>query len=285
MFLNCFLLVLAPQAHIRLAPCEQPNVFLSSRASLGETVRVQLSLFGSLALTGKGHGTDMAIIMGLMGESPDTIDPITIPQRLAQVYQHKQLKLLGQQSIDFIAETDLLFFYQESLPHHANGMRFACFDNQGTPLAEQVFYSVGGGFVVSEQEYLDNQLHPDPKTPLPYPYKTAAQLLGHCQNNQTNIAQIVRENEHHWRNDTDINQGLLAIWKVMEDSIQRGCEHSGILPGGLQVKRRAPELFRKLAQLLSDPSDRQDEMTWINLFALAVNERKCSRWTNCHCSD
>ncbi len=241
--------------------------------SAQDNLQVTAELYGSLALTGKGHGTDMAVIMGLSGAQPETIEPDSIPGKLASIAKQKHLYLSGHATPDWIVQfdptNDLMFHYDKTLPKHANGMRFTLY--QGTQqLLQKTYYSVGGGFVVDDETFDPNDSTRD-LSHFPYPYTTAAELLTHCQQHHLRIANVVRANERIWRTDAEIDNGILHIWHTMADSIDRGCQHTGILPGGLKVKRRAADLYQKLSSTCV-----RDEMNWINLYALAVNEENAA---------
>lgn len=248
---------------------------LKERAFLDKTKRVKTELYGSLALTGKGHGTDKAILNGLEGKTPETVDPQTMVPRMHEIIQSKQLNLAGQHLIEFIEERDFILYQKEELPKHTNGMRFTAYDGKGTPLMSQVYYSIGGGFINTEEEF--GQSTPDANPP-PYPFDTAKELLHHCKTNELTIAELVMANELAWRDEYSIKEGILSLAKVMNDCIENGCHHPGILPGGLNVKRRAPELFQKLIEKKGIPSvyENADIMNHLNLYAMAVNEENAA---------
>jgi L-serine dehydratase len=236
---------------------------------------VKVELYGSLALTGKGHATDIAVMVGLMGEAPDTVDPDRIPFIIADIRYAGALDLAGKHRVHFNESFHLLFHYKETLPHHPNGMRFSLIGQNGKALKTNVYYSVGGGFVVDEASFIqDTTLGDSPQT-VPYPFKTAAELLTYCQETDRTIAQVMFENEKVWRSETEIRTGLLNIWQVMKTCIERGCKEDGVLPGGLRVKRRAAQLKKKLLEKEASGSPR-DEMNWVNLYALAVNEENAA---------
>ncbi len=250
--------------------------WLDGRGNLEQCVRVRCELFGSLAHTGRGHGTDRAVILGLEGESPDTVDVDGIEARLQAVRAGKSINLLGRHRIAFDETNDLAFNKRQKLPHHPNGMRFTAFDRDGAVLATRDYYSVGGGFVVNVDEAAEDRIVPD-ETPLPYPFASADALLGLCETEQRSIAELMRENERVWRTPAEIEDGLRRIWQVMQDCVVRGVHSRGVLPGGLKVVRRAPALA---ADMESRPEGaRQDPLAildWVNLWALAVNEENAA---------
>lgn len=250
-------------------------IVLKERGLLDKTQRVKTDLYGSLALTGKGHGTDKAILNGLEGKTPETVDPQSMVPRMHEIIQSKQLMLAGQYPIEFIENRDLLLHQKEELPKHTNGMRFTAFDQHDNPLFSQVYYSIGGGFITTEEMF--GKTSPDTTQP-PYPFDTAKELLNLCQQHQLTIAELVMTNELAWRDEKAIHQGILALAKVMSDCIDNGCHHPGILPGGLNVKRRAPELFQKLIEKKGIPSiyENSDIMNHLNLYAMAVNEENAA---------
>ena len=271
---DLFSIGIGPSSSHTVGPMRAAKTFVDS-LPLQEVTKVQVHLYGSLALTGKGHGTDMAVMMGLQGEQPETIDPDSVPLKLQAIRDGQGIALNHTHTIAFDVEQDLVFHYEEVLPQHANGMRFFAFDKAGETLASQTSFSVGGGFVVAEDEM--DRAHPtdDLAHVIPYPYDTGAALLEHCQQTGKTIPEIVRDNERTWRSDTEIDQGMWAIWQAMDASIERGCQHAGILPGGLKVKRRAAEAFKKMQQK-AQQGDAPDIMSWLSIYALAVNEENAA---------
>jgi L-serine dehydratase len=247
---------------------------------LSATTRVKVDLYGSLGATGKGHGSDKAVLLGLAGHAPDTIDVETIPQLLDAIRGAQRLPLADGPTIAFDEGADLIFHRRETLPFHANGMRFTAFGAGGTQLANRIYYSVGGGFVVSDEVAADGSkqkvIAPD-TTVLPHPFHSGAELLQLTRRLGCSIAEVMRRNERHWRSDAQIDTGLLHIWRVMQDCVSRGCRVEGVLPGGFKVKRRAARLYRDLTAnpeaALKDPLQVMD---WVNLYALAVNEENAA---------
>ena len=246
---------------------------------LAQTATVRCWLHGSLGATGKGHASDVAVLLGLSGHEPDTVDVDHIPDLLAEMRNNKRVCLAGSHSIAFNEKDDLLFM-RAPLPFHANGMRFVALDATGREIANRVYYSVGGGFIVSDEVATDGSrqkfIAPDVAV-LPLPFTSGDALLVLAQEHSLSIAQIMRRNEQHWRTDPEIDAGLLRIWRVMQDCVRRGCRTDGVLPGGFKVKRRAAPLFRALSEnpeaALRDPLQVLD---WVNLYALAVNEENAA---------
>lgn len=246
---------------------------LEDRELLERTAQVVAQLYGSLALTGKGHGTDRAVLLGLEGETPDEVEPDAIESRIAHIRAHGRIRLLGRHEIGFDEPMNLLLHKDQVLPKHSNGMRFTALDASGRTLLQEEFYSIGGGFVIrGSEEQGDTAAAAEVK--LPYPFGSAAELLAQCRRQRLRIDELMLENEKAWRTGSEIRAGLLRIWQAMEDCVARGIRQEGELPGGLHVRRRAPQLYhhlsrpRKLTPL--------DAMDWVNLWALAVNEENAA---------
>src|SRR5688572_7226740 len=205
---------------------------LRERGVLPRVVRIMVTLYGSLGATGKGHGSDKAILLGLLGEEPDTVDVDAIASLVQRVRESGRLRVLGTREIAFGERTDLVFNHRDTLPLHSNGMRFVATDANGGELAGGTYYSVGGGFVVADDpQSAGKRIVPD-LTPLPLPFRTADELLGVCGREGLSIAGVMRRNERVWRSDPEIDAGLLNIWRVMQACVKRGCETPGVLPGG-----------------------------------------------------
>jgi L-serine dehydratase len=249
---------------------------LSQKAPLESANRVEVDLYGSLALTGKGHATDRAILLGLSGQRPDTSDPDEADVIVARIRETGRLMLGGIHDIAFEEARDLKFLQRERLPHHSNGMRFAAFDAGGSLLESGVYYSTGGGAVVDEAAIARNA-PPEGAWDVPYNYHCAAELLAIAEREGMTIADVARANERALYPDEEIDGRLGAIAEAMSRCIDRGIGQEGILPGGLKVKRRAPGLHRLLLEraerTLSDPLTVLD---WVNLWALAVNEENAA---------
>jgi L-serine dehydratase len=243
--------------------------------SLAQAARVKVELYGSLGATGKGHGTDKALMLGLMGESPESVDVASVPEWIDQISASRKIRLLPDCQLAFEPDRDLVFHRNQQLDFHANGMLFEALNESGESLLSQRFYSVGGGFVVQEDEQGQPILVED-QTPLKYPFNSGEELLAQCEEHGLSISQLMLENEKAWRSEGEVRDGLLEIWRVMQTCVERGCETEGVLPGGLKVKRRAPRLFRQLSSEAELNNVPLGTMDWVNLFALAVNEENAS---------
>lgn len=248
--------------------------FLTDKNLLDSVARVKAELYGSLGATGKGHGSDKAVMIGLEGHLPEDVDPDIIPARLETIRGEKKIKLNGNSDIKFNEDKDLVMHRRKSLPRHSNGMIFLAFDKDGNEIAKKTYYSVGGGFVVNEDIDADTPIMED-DTKVKYPFTTAAELLQTCKDEGICISTLMLENEKSWRSEEEVKAKLLEIWRVMEDCIKRGCNREGILPGGLKVKRRAPGIYRKLKSD-SNENDVLRAMDWVDLYALAVNEENAA---------
>jgi L-serine dehydratase len=250
--------------------------WLVEEGHLAACSRIKVELFGSLALTGKGHGSDKAILLGLEGQWPNSIDPDTIEPMLVRIRKDKNLRLSPKHSIAFDEKTDLVFNKRQKLPFHSNGMRFTAFAADGAQLATREYYSVGGGFVVNQDEAAQDRITAD-TTVLPYPFKSGDALIAQCREHGLTIAELMWANERVWRSDTQIGEELDAIWSAMQHCLERGTRMSGILPGGLKVARRAPNMLQEL--LARPEAAMRDPLTvldWVNLYALAVNEENAA---------
>ncbi len=250
--------------------------WLEEKGALDRVARVRAELYGSLALTGRGHGTDKAVMLGFEGQHPDTVDPDQIPATLERIRSGGRLQLLGKRDIAFDEKTDLIFNKRQKLPFHTNGMRFTAYDAEGAELATRDYYSVGGGFVVNTDEAAEDRIVAD-TTAQPYPFRSGDEMLALCAQHHLTIAQLMMANESVWRPEAETRAGLLVIWKAMADCVSRGLRSPGVLPGGLKVTRRAPAMLEELRSqpeaALKDPLTILD---WVNLYALAVNEENAA---------
>ena len=280
---DLFKIGIGPSSSHTVGPMRAARQFalrLQHADQLGAVTRVECRLYGSLGATGKGHASDVAVLLGLCGHEPDTVEVDAIPTILGSIRSEHRLSLLGTHAIAFHERDDLLFLRNETLPVHANGMRFIAFDAAGAELSNRVYYSVGGGFIISDELAADGTRHkviaPD-ATVLPLAFTSGDGLLELTQREGLSIAQVMRRNEQHWRTDAEIDAGLLRIWQVMQDCVKRGCQVDGFLPGPFKVKRRALALYKGLTanpeQALRDPLQVMD---WVNLYALAVNEENAA---------
>lgn len=280
---DLFKIGIGPSSSHTVGPMRAARMFverLRHDGMLERAAKVECALYGSLGATGRGHGSDKAVLLGLAGFEPDTVDVDAIPALLDGMRRDGAVMLGGTQRIAFAEREHLRFHRSETLPFHANGMRLWAFDDALAVLAERTYYSVGGGFVVSEEVAADGSKHkaiaPD-TTVLPHPFHSGEQLLRLAEAERCSVAEIMRRNERHWRSDAEIDAALLKIWRAMQDCVQRGCRSDGVLPGGFKVRRRAPELHRQLTTnpeaALRDPLQVID---WVNLYALAVNEENAA---------
>ena len=280
---DLFKIGIGPSSSHTVGPMRAARLFarhLQQSGLLPATARVRAQLYGSLGLTGKGHGSDKAVLLGLEGHEPDAVDVDAVPALLQAIRSQGRLNLAGGHAVPFAEKDDLRFHRRETLPFHANGMRFEAFGAAGELLAGKAYYSVGGGFVVSEEVAADGArqkvIAPD-ATVLPLPFRSGVELLARCAGQGCAIAGVMRANERHWRSDAEIDAGLDRIWDVMQACVQRGLAAEGVLPGGFQVRRRAAKLHRDLTAhpeaALTDPLQVLD---WVNLYALAVNEENAA---------
>ncbi|MCA9674095.1 MAG: L-serine ammonia-lyase [Kofleriaceae bacterium] len=243
-----------------------------SHAQLDRVAAVKVELFGSLGFTGKGHGSDLAVLLGLEGEDPETVDIESIPRRVAAVNATGRLALLGEREVALAPATAIVFHRRERLPLHSNGMRFTAYDAAAEVVDQRVYYSVGGGFVVGADGVPDVGA---PGGAEPYPFGSGDELLAQCREHGLSVSTLMLANEQALRTEADVRDGLLGIWRAMDACIKRGCEREGILPGGLKVRRRAASLHRKL-RADARAADPLVAMDWVNLFALAVNEENAA---------
>jgi L-serine dehydratase len=275
-----FSIGVGPSSSHTVGPMRAARQFLSelqAEGELGRVERLTIELYGSLAMTGKGHATDVALLLGLEGETPDNADPDTIPQRVAQIEKSGWIKLLGRHRISFDVPEDLIFHKGKRLPFHSNAIRFKVYDGSEREFASQIYYSVGGGFIVTHEEAHDPFSSSPADVPVPYAFKTCEELFQHCKNHNLKIHELMMENEKAFRSEEEVRSGILKIWQVMQASVERGCQQEGILPGGLNVKRRAAGILKQLQAKngggIGDPSEIFD---WVSLFALAVNEENAA---------
>jgi L-serine dehydratase len=249
---------------------------LSSDGSLPRVHRVRAELFGSLGATGHGHGSDKAVILGLEGEDPATVDVDTVATRIAAARREQLLTLAARHPVRFVSDEDLILHRRRSLPTHPNGMIFTAYDGEGEVIEQRTYYSVGGGFVVDENATGSDRVVAD-TTELTYSFSTGRELLAVCARHGLRVSDIMLVNERAWRTDDAIRGDALRLWAVMQACVRRGCHQEGVLPGGLKVPRRGPELHRALLARAHGPvQDPLDTLDWVNLFALAVNEENAA---------
>ena len=276
--LDLFKIGIGPSSSHTVGPMRAAARFaegLRDEGLLGSIASLQVELYGSLGATGRGHGTDKAVLLGLEGEQPERIDTTTIPARLERIRSRGELRLLGVHPLPF-DDREQLKFIRKPLPYHPNGMIFRAFDPHGLQLRSREYYSVGGGFVVDESAAGAGRIVED-RTELPYPFHSGRELMDLCARHDLSISALMHTNEAVWRSEAQTRTALLDIWRVMQDCVEAGCRHEGILPGGLKVRRRAAALYRQLSETpdprLRDPLNALD---WVDLWALAVNEENAA---------
>jgi L-serine dehydratase len=267
---DLFKIGIGPSSSHTVGPMRAARRFALALDPFPTIERIRVELYGSLALTGRGHGTDRAILLGLSGEQPDQVDPAAVEGIVEGVHTSNTLNLAGKRVVPFRTPKDLAFHMDLMLPGHSNGMRFVAYGPDGQELLRKVYYSVGGGFVVEEGE---TQAGGD-QACVPHPFQSAAELLTMCDETNRTICQLMLENEKVWRSEADIRSGILRIWQVMLDCTQRGLHTEGILPGGLEVRRRAPAMRQRLER--ASQQDSLAAMDWVNLYAIAVNEENAA---------
>jgi L-serine dehydratase len=274
---DLFSVGIGPSSSHTVGPMRAAGIFahrLKNEGLLAHTASVRAELFGSLGATGHGHGTPKAVLLGLAGHSPRTVDVETADDEVAAVGASGRLALLGAHGIDFDPDTQLVLHRRRSLPYHANGMMLFAYDAAGAPLLEKTYYSVGGGFVVDRDALGEggDRIKPD-DTVLRHPFRTGDELLRMSRETGLSISALMMENEKAWRTEEEIRAGLLDIWRVMRSCVRRGMSREGILPGGLKVRRRAAQTARQL-RAEGDPA--AHAMEWVTLYAMAVNEENAA---------
>ena len=276
---DLFKIGIGPSSSHTVGPMRAARMFalaLREAALLDKVQRVRGELYGSLGATGKGHGTDKAVLLGWEGEEPDQVDPGAVDGKLARIRAQKTICLLGGHPVHFSEADDLVFLRRQTLPFHSNGMRCMAYGAGGDVLLEKTYFSVGGGFIVSKDAIGNPTLLPDPSQ-LPYAFTTGAELLKLCQVHGLTVAQLMWANELTWRSADEVKAGLLVIWQTMQACVQRGLATEGTLHGGMKVKRRAPGLYRQLVE--TPEAALKDQLTiidWVNLYAMAVNEENAA---------
>jgi L-serine dehydratase len=275
---DLFKIGIGPSSSHTVGPMKAARMFalgLAERGLLPLVAGVRIELYGSLGATGKGHGSDKAVMLGLEGGEPQSIDIEGIEPRLHAIRAQSELRLLGVHPISFVEKQHLLF-KRTSLPYHPNGMTFYAFAADGSELYARTYYSVGGGFVVDEAAAGPDRIVEEVRL-VPLPFDDAEELLHQCKRHHLTIGQVMMENEKALRPEAEVREGLLTIWHVMQECVRRGTQAGGILPGGMRVRRRAAELYRKLVEHpernLQDPLNVMD---WVNVYAIAVNEENAA---------
>ncbi|MEE1927387.1 L-serine ammonia-lyase [Streptomyces sp. TRM 70351] len=277
---DLFSVGIGPSSSHTVGPMRAARMFarrLKNDGLLARTAAVRAELFGSLGATGHGHGTPKAVLLGLEGHSPRTVDVAQADAWVRRIEEDKRLRLLAADigdahEIAFDTDADLVLHRRRSLPYHANGMTLFAYDDGGRPVLEKTYYSVGGGFVVDEDAVGEDRIKLD-DTPLRHPFRTGDELLRLTRETGLSVSAIMLENEKAWRTEDEIRAGLLEIWRVMQDCVARGSSQEGILPGGLKVRRRAAMTAR---QLRAEGDPLAHAMEWVTLYAMAVNEENAA---------
>ena len=272
-----FKIGIGPSSSHTVGPMRAARLFadaLDQAGTLEQVSDVRVELYGSLAATGRGHGTDKAVMLGLEGDDPETVDVEFIESRIAAIKDKGQLALGGRHAVGFYNRRELIMNKRKSLPAHPNGMCFMAYGSDGQVLSERTFFSVGGGFVVEPDDNGHARIVEDSTTQR-YPFSTAEELLAHCRTENIAASEVMLANELAWHDEDAIRAELLRIWSVMKDCIQQGCAREGVMPGGLKVRRRAARLAAHLASR-AEQGDPLEVMDWVTLYALAVNEENAS---------
>ena len=272
---DIFKVGIGPSSSHTMGPMRAAREFvleLKSAGLLPGTREIAVRLYGSLALTGLGHGTDRAVLAGLEGAEPETVDPDSLETTVRRIRSSGRIRLLGEHEIVFDEPMQLLFMNHERLPRHSNGMRFDALGDARQVLREQDYYSIGGGFIVRGDE--DEAREAGAHAPPPYPFTSGEQLLGRCREHGLEIFELMLANERTWAQESEVRERLMHIWRVMQACVERGFRQSGVLPGVLKVRRRAPRLHRQLTE--SRSARPLDVMDWVNAYALAVNEENAA---------
>ncbi len=273
---DLFSIGIGPSSSHTVGPMRAARTFaagLDADGLLGSVTRVRAELFGSLGATGHGHGSDRAVILGLQGELPETVDTASMLERVAAVRSSGRIALLGTHEVA-LDDDDLVLHRRSSLPYHPNGMKFFAYSATDECVRERTYYSVGGGFVVDEAAAGADRIKEDDTVQM-YPFLSGDELLKQCHESGLPVSGVMLANETAWRSEAEIREGLLHLWSVMQECVTNGCRHEGTLPGGLKVRRRAPELFERLCSETYS-TDPLRVMDWVNLFALAVNEENAA---------
>jgi L-serine dehydratase len=245
---------------------------LDQQNILQQTSRINVELYGSLAATGKGHRSHIAILLGLEDHQPEEVDPGKVDAYLLNIRQHRQINLLGKHLIPFTERDCLQFCYQTILAFHPNGMRFTAYNSTNDVLSTNTYYSVGGGFIVEEHDTVLQEMAND----VPHPFSSAEQLIKLCAEHNFSISRLMMENEKTWRSEQEIRDGLMRIWQVMRDCVSRGCQQTGVLPGGLNIERRAAKLYQQLSNAADTTTDPLTALDWVDVYAMAVNEENAA---------
>ena len=268
-----FSIGIGPSSSHTVGPMRAAHDFIQNNFS-ADIQRIKITLYGSLAYTGKGHGTIKAILLGLEGSLPESINPAIISKRMEVIQQSHQINLQNKQTIAFSFNDDITFNYDETFDYHSNTMRFQTFNASGDELSNEIYFSIGGGFIINNRDINKKN---EPSLDVKFPFSSAADLLKLCEENNCSIASIIFENEKKWRNANEIREQIHRIAAVMEQCIKDGCETEGHLEGRLNIKRRAPHLYRTLIEKTGQPKvNHYLAMDWLNVYAIAANEENAA---------
>src|SRR3990167_6664268 len=275
---DIFSIGIGPSSSHTVGPMKAANEFLKiidKNNLLPKVDRVKIELYGSLALTGKGHATDRAILNGLEGFNPETVEPTNMVPRMEEIINNKIINLASKKEIKFNETEDLVFYQKEILPKHTNGLILSVYDNKNNQLFKETYYSIGGGFILTAEEFENKK---EERSQVPLPFNSGKELLSLCKENNISISELMFENEKSWFSVDEIQFGIKKIASVMEQCIENGCHHSGTLPGGLHVKRRAPNLYKKITanEGIKSKYESADIMNRLNMYAIAVNEENAA---------
>jgi len=275
---DIFKVGIGPSSSHTVGPMRAAKEFLLAAekvVDLTSISAIEVELFGSLGQTGKGHGTGKAVLLGLAGESPESVDTSAVEQFLQHTHDSEQLALLGRYPVHFPREGAIVFHRRKTMPRHANAMELRVLKGAQV-IYSDLYYSIGGGFIVRDAEFDDSleEVIEQSSKPIPFPFDSCNELLKHCKDQGKRMSSVMLANEKVFRTEAEIRSGLMSIWQTMDDCISRGIATEGILPGGLKVQRRAPGLFQRLRN--EKTTDPMQAMDWVNLFALAVNEENAA---------
>ena len=279
---DLFKIGVGPSSSHTVGPMVAARTFAATLAesdALAQTVRVRAELFGSLGATGRGHGSPKAVLLGLEGETPEEVDVEKIADRVAAIRKREKINLAGRREIDFHEREDLILHKRKSLPLHPNGMIFRARDSGGAEILTRAYYSVGGGFVLDQDQAgrATGTVSPAPEDSVPLPFHSGAELMRRCDESGLSVAGVMMENEKARAPESEIRERLLRIWAAMRECVSRGCRTEGVLPGGLEVRRRAAGLRKKLeARLAAGDDDPLIVSDWLSVYALAVNEENAA---------
>ena len=274
---DLFSIGIGPSSSHTVGPMKAARLFVltvAAQGKLAQVSQIKVELFGSLAFTGKGHGTNLAILSGLEGNAPDTVNPEILKSRAREITEEKKIILNGSHTISFDYLTDFIYNFKDLLPFHTNGMRYSAYDSKKNVLSSNIYYSIGGGFILDEEQAASPQTIDT--SDVPYPFSTAKALLELCEQHHLTIKDLMLANESSMRSEPEVKKRLLHIAQIMRECIDKGCNTDGILPGGLNIKRRAAILYQKIQAKGKPSHEHMDSMEWLNLYAIAVNEENAA---------